>query len=110
MRSVRHRLEEESPRLTAAILGQISTFLNDYANALARAKAFDAQVKSDATKISTDYASVVALSIRQAFGATEITVSKNSDGSFDASNTLMFMKGAHIVVQTLGIVLTVFLA
>ncbi|KAI1794379.1 DUF1793-domain-containing protein [Ganoderma leucocontextum] len=70
----------------------ISTFLNDYANALARGKAFDAQVNTDASKISADYASVVALSIRQAFGATEITVSKNTDGSFDTSNTLMFMK------------------
>ncbi|KAM5543407.1 hypothetical protein V8D89_002658 [Ganoderma adspersum] len=70
----------------------ISTFLNDYTNALARAKVFDAKVKTDATKISADYAAVVALSIRQGFGATEITVSKNSDGSYDTSNTLMFMK------------------
>ena len=86
--------------LTASTLEQISAFLNDYANALARAKAFDAQVKTDATKISADYAAVVALSIRQGFGATEITVSKNSDGSYDTSNTLMFMKGAHISTHT----------
>ncbi|TBU30301.1 DUF1793-domain-containing protein [Dichomitus squalens] len=76
----------------ASIGDAISTFLNDYPNALARANAFDAQVKSDASKILADYASLVALSIRQAFGATEITVTKNNDGSLDNSNTLMFMK------------------
>ena len=49
-------------------------------------------MEADAKKVSDDYASVVALSIRQGFGATEITVSKNGDGSFDTSNTLTFMK------------------
>ena len=83
-----------SASLTVLILicVQISTFVKDYPNALARAKAFDAQVDADAKKVSDDYASVVALSIRQGFGATEITVSKNGDGSFDTSNTLTFMK------------------
>ncbi|KAM5543283.1 hypothetical protein V8D89_003157 [Ganoderma adspersum] len=70
----------------------ISTFLYDYPNALARSRAFDAQLKSDAGAISSDYAAIVALSIRQAFGGIEITVSKNHDGSFDSSNTLTFMK------------------
>ncbi len=76
---------------TCVIL-QISAFLKDYSNALLRANAFDAQVEADAKKVSDDYASIVALSIRQGFGATEITVSKNSDGSFDTSNALTFMK------------------
>ncbi|KAJ6628763.1 hypothetical protein B0H10DRAFT_2209222 [Mycena sp. CBHHK59/15] len=60
---------------TAAV---ISAFLGDFSCALARAQAFDAKVQSDATKISEDYAAVVALSIRQAFGATELTISKTS--------------------------------
>ena len=77
---------------------QISTFLYDYPNALARSRAFDAQLKSDAGAISADYAAIVALSIRQAFGGIEITVSKNHDGSFDSSNTLTFMKGASIPI------------
>ncbi|EJF60361.1 hypothetical protein DICSQDRAFT_137441 [Dichomitus squalens LYAD-421 SS1] len=76
----------------ASIGDAILTFLNDYPNALARANVFDAQVKSDASKISADYASLVALSIRQVFGATEITV---TSGLFDSSNMLMFMKGVH---------------
>ncbi|TDL28683.1 DUF1793-domain-containing protein [Rickenella mellea] len=70
----------------------ISFFLHDYANAVARANAFDARVTQDAKRISDDYESIVALSIRQAFAATEITVSKNSNGSFNTDDVLMFMK------------------
>lgn len=60
---------------------------------MTRATAFDAQVQGDAAKISNDYAAIAALSVRQAIGATEITVSKNSDGSFNTSDVMMFMKG-----------------
>ncbi|KAI0744972.1 DUF1793-domain-containing protein [Earliella scabrosa] len=70
----------------------IKAFITDYPNALARARAFDAQIESDANKISADYASIVALSIRQTFGAIEITVSRNLDNSYDTSNVLTFMK------------------
>lgn len=72
---------------------QISSFLADYGNALERADVFDAQVNADASTISADYAGIVALSIRQVFGATEITVSKNNDGSYNTSDVLVFMKG-----------------
>ncbi|KAF8974432.1 DUF1793-domain-containing protein [Flammula alnicola] len=57
-----------------------------------RAQAFDSKVANDANKISADYASVVALSIRQALGATEITLSKNADGSFNTNDVIVFMK------------------
>lgn len=72
---------------------QISSFLGDYSNALSRAQTFDSKVQTDASAISADYASIVALSVRQAFGATEITVSKTTSGSFDTSDVMMFMKG-----------------
>lgn len=72
----------------------MGSFLNDYSNAVARASAFDAQVKSDASKISTDYADWVALAVRQAFGAIEFTISKDSAGKFNTSDVLVFMKGA----------------
>lgn len=74
---------------------QIDSFLGDFSSALSRANTFDAKVQSDASAVSSDYASIVALSVRQAFGATEITASRNSDGSINASDILMFMKGAH---------------
>lgn len=72
---------------------QISAFLGDYEDALNRAQVFDSQVASDATKVSEDYASIVALSIRQALGATEITVSKNSNETYNTNDVLVFMKG-----------------
>ncbi|PAV21986.1 hypothetical protein PNOK_0194300 [Pyrrhoderma noxium] len=70
----------------------ISFFLSDYSNAVESAESFDSQVQSDASKISSDYAAIVALSIRQAFASTEITISKNADGSFNTSDVLIFMK------------------
>lgn len=80
---------------------QISSFLSDYDNALARAQAFDSKISSDASRISSDYASVVALSVRQGFGAIEFTVSKTSDGQFNASDIMVFMKGidTDVLVQ-----------
>lgn len=74
---------------------QIDSFLDDLGNALTRANTFDSKVQSDASAISSDYASLVALSVRQAFGATEITASRNSDGSINTSDVLMFMKGSE---------------
>ncbi|KAI0779898.1 DUF1793-domain-containing protein [Fomes fomentarius] len=70
----------------------IKIFLLDYSNALQRAGTFDSQIEADAKQISTDYASIVALSVRQAFGPLEITASKNGDGSYDTSNVLTFVK------------------
>ena len=70
----------------------ISAFIHDYSDALVRAKAFDAKVKADASKTSSDYADIVALSIRQAFGSIEITVSKDSNGGFNTSDIMTFMK------------------
>ncbi|KAI0744978.1 DUF1793-domain-containing protein [Earliella scabrosa] len=69
----------------------IKAFLADYSNALDRANQFDAQVEQDAKKISQDYADLVALSMRQGFGAIEITVARNG-GSYDTSNVLTFLK------------------
>ncbi|KAJ6515750.1 hypothetical protein C8R45DRAFT_217798 [Mycena sanguinolenta] len=70
----------------------IAEFLGDFSAALTRAKTFDAQVQADASKISADYAAIVALSIRQSLGATEITLSKTSTGAFNMSDIIVFMK------------------
>lgn len=58
---------------------------------------FDLKVNTDASKISSDYASIVELSVRQVLGATEITVSRNADGSFNTSDVLIFMKGLSMM-------------
>ncbi|KAH0587707.1 hypothetical protein H2248_006471 [Termitomyces sp. 'cryptogamus'] len=70
----------------------ISFFIRDYHNALSGAMLLDSRVQRDAQKISTDYAAVVALSLRQAIGATEITISRSSDGSWNTSDVLVFQK------------------
>ncbi|KIP02118.1 hypothetical protein PHLGIDRAFT_112413 [Phlebiopsis gigantea 11061_1 CR5-6] len=88
----------------STVSAAIDSFLGDFGNALGRANAFDAKVQSDASAISADYASIVALSIRQAFGATEITASRNSDGSINASDILMFMKVTGHNVNTVDVI------
>ncbi|KAF9476478.1 DUF1793-domain-containing protein [Pholiota conissans] len=70
----------------------ISSFLGEFGAALSRAQAFDSKVTSDAANISSDYASIVALSIRQAMGAIEITLSRNSNGSLNTTDVVVFMK------------------
>ena len=42
--------------------------------------------------ISPEYADIVELSMRQSFGATEITIS-GSEGAWNTSDVLMFIKG-----------------
>lgn len=81
---------------------QISSFLGDYSNALSRANALDAQIQSDASKISSNYAGLVALSVRQTFGAMEITVSKDASGQFDTSDIMSFLKGTFSSVCKFG--------
>ncbi|KAJ7590931.1 DUF1793-domain-containing protein [Mycena floridula] len=73
-------------------LDAIISFLQDHSGAQDRADVFDSQLNSDASLISQDYADIVALSVRQAFGATELTISKNSDGSWNTNDVLMFLK------------------
>ncbi|KAN0093261.1 protein of unknown function (DUF1793) domain containing protein [Tylopilus felleus] len=70
----------------------IEAFIEDYPDALLRAQVFDQKVERDASAISSNYAGVVQLSIRQAFGAMELTISKNADGSWNTSDVLMFLK------------------
>ncbi|KAF8434081.1 hypothetical protein L210DRAFT_3411045, partial [Boletus edulis BED1] len=56
----------------------IQAFLEDDPKAVLRAQTIDKQVARDASAISSNYAGVVQLSIRQAFGAMELTISQNS--------------------------------
>ena len=80
---------------------QIASFISDYSAALGRANAFDSKLNSDASRISSDYAGIVALSVRQTFGATELTVSRGADGAFNASDITMFMKGVSLLPSVL---------
>lgn len=70
----------------------IKVFLQDYQDALSQATVFDFKVENDASAISEDYAGIVALSIRQAMGSMEVTISKTTDGSWNTDDVLVFMK------------------
>ncbi|KZT12530.1 DUF1793-domain-containing protein [Laetiporus sulphureus 93-53] len=72
----------------------ISTFLQDYPNAVARAAAFDSKVLADASNnaFPPNYAPIVELSIRQAFGGVEYTISKDSSGAYNTSDVTAFVK------------------
>lgn len=74
------------------VADNIPSFLSDYTDAITKASNFDNTVQHDASYISSDYASIVALSIRQAFAGTEITLSQNSNGSWNGEDVLVFLK------------------
>ncbi|KAI0057014.1 hypothetical protein BV25DRAFT_1813076 [Artomyces pyxidatus] len=77
---------------TSDFTGLISDFLNDFSNAEARATQLDAKITADAQKVSSDYVDLISLAARQAYGGTELTIAKGSDGSFNTSDVMMFMK------------------
>ncbi|KAI0073113.1 DUF1793-domain-containing protein [Panus rudis PR-1116 ss-1] len=70
----------------------IADFHSDFNGALQRANSFDQKIKDDASKISPDYAGLVDVSVRQAFGAIEITVPLLGTGGFNTSDVMIFMK------------------
>ncbi|KAF8885611.1 hypothetical protein BD779DRAFT_664820 [Infundibulicybe gibba] len=52
----------------------------------------DQRIASDASSISQDYSDLVSLSVRQTMGGIDITTSKGSDGQWNASDIMIFMK------------------
>ncbi|KAJ3480136.1 hypothetical protein NLI96_g8556 [Meripilus lineatus] len=74
-------------------IGDIIDFvLSDFPSALNRAIAFDNKVLVPASAISTKYADLVSLSVRQTIGSTELTISKSADGGWNISDVKAFMK------------------
>jgi len=65
-------------------------------------------VQSDATTAissnptSSDYAALVALSVRQALGSLEITVSRGANGTFNTDDILIFMRDG--LINTIDII------
>ncbi|KZT71472.1 DUF1793-domain-containing protein [Daedalea quercina L-15889] len=70
----------------------IQAFAGDYTNALTRANALDAQIHDDASAISSNYSAIVALVLRQTFGAIEFSISTGSDGQYNDSDVTVFLK------------------
>ncbi|KAJ7073128.1 hypothetical protein C8F01DRAFT_269171 [Mycena amicta] len=70
----------------------IDAFITDFPAAKARALALDDKILADASAISQEYADLVSLGLRQALAGVEITVSNGSNGGYNTSDVLAFMK------------------
>lgn len=81
-------------------------FLADFdTGVLSASVELDLQLQSDAGKISPEYADLIALVARQALGAMDITIARNSDGSgWDTSDIKAFMDNTGNVGSTPGLV------
>ncbi|KAL8663165.1 MAG: hypothetical protein Q9202_004097 [Teloschistes flavicans] len=68
----------------------VSHFLDDYADAAAEASSLDSDIDSKATNVAgTNYSDIVALSVRQAFGAADLTIPGDT---LDTTDLMLFLK------------------
>lgn len=70
----------------------VDAFIVDHPKAKARADVLDERIATAGSNISAPFQALTALAARQAIGATELTISKGSDGQWNTSDTKMFMK------------------
>ncbi|EIM87375.1 uncharacterized protein STEHIDRAFT_146778 [Stereum hirsutum FP-91666 SS1] len=70
----------------------INAFLDDFSDAKSRADTLDAKILGDAGGISSSYADLMSLSVRQTLGGMVLTVANGTDGNYNSSDVMMFMK------------------
>ena len=70
---------------------QVTAFLQDYDNAVARARAFDTDLVTNASAVSSHYADLISLTARQAMAGVELTVG-GVGPDWNTSDVKMFMK------------------
>ncbi|KAF8516355.1 hypothetical protein JB92DRAFT_3114212 [Gautieria morchelliformis] len=66
-------------------------FISDFPRAASAANSFDSNIRNAAVAVSSDYADLVDLATRQAFGMVEITVGKDAIGNWNTSDVQAFM-------------------
>lgn len=71
------------------IPGAVAAFFDDYNDALAEAVSLDAQIRTKAGKLSSNYADIAEASVRQAFAAMEVTIPRST---LNTSNPMVFLK------------------
>lgn len=71
---------------------QIDDFTVGFSEARERAIALDNAILGNASSISTQYADLVSLAVRQTLGSLDFTVSTGTDGNPNASDVRIFMK------------------
>ncbi|KAL9601646.1 MAG: hypothetical protein Q9219_002366 [cf. Caloplaca sp. 3 TL-2023] len=71
-------------------ISAVSHFLDDYADAEAEASAMDSNIDSKATDAAgANYSDIVTLSVRQAYGATDLTIPATT---LDTGDVTLFLK------------------
>ena len=73
---------------------QISHVLNNFNNSLEKAIALDNMILYDGSQISSEYYDLLALSTRQAMGALDFTILKDSSGNWNTSDVKSFLRSA----------------
>ena len=75
---------------TAANVCAVCHFLEDYTDANRESLAFDTQLETRSSALGgTNYSDILALSVRQAYGATDLTIPADT---LDTRNVMAFMK------------------
>ncbi|KZV64518.1 hypothetical protein PENSPDRAFT_656471 [Peniophora sp. CONT] len=76
----------------------LTDVLSDYSAALSRAEALDANLTAQANSAApgNDLANLISLAARQVIANTELTVGRGSDGSWNKSDVMLFMREGDI--------------
>ncbi|KAI0040747.1 hypothetical protein FA95DRAFT_1566133 [Auriscalpium vulgare] len=85
-------LSANSSLLANSMAGLVDFVVSDFPSALIRATQLDNSIMNTAFKVSPAYADLISIATRQAYAATELTIAKGSDGSWNQSDVMMFMK------------------
>ena len=67
-------------------------FINDFDNASQRAQALDHRILQDAASVSSLLGDLVSLAVPQVYGSAQITIGRDTNGNFDSSDVMVFMK------------------
>ncbi|CAA7266373.1 unnamed protein product [Cyclocybe aegerita] len=78
----------------------IDSFLNDFSYSYSKIVALDDKIISQAQTISTQYADVVSLSLRQAVGSIDVTTLRDRNGRYVSSDMKVFMKDVGFISRT----------
>ncbi|KAF8273676.1 hypothetical protein EI94DRAFT_1167505 [Lactarius quietus] len=70
----------------------IVDFLNNFANASSRAQQLDEKILQGAAPVSDLLGDLVSLATAQVYGSTQLTIGTDSNGNYNTSDVMMFMK------------------
>ncbi|KLO16076.1 DUF1793-domain-containing protein [Schizopora paradoxa] len=81
----------------------LDSVLSDFDSLLLNSIAIDNAVRADGLSISPEYPDILATSLRQVMASMEITISVGSDGHWNTSDVMSFMKNMGALGSSAGI-------